>query len=110
MTDLSHTFDITCYSINDAFYQSLPEDLREVVDEAAKAAVEVNRQKSVEMEAEYIKTIQDGGCEITFLTDEQREAFKEATAGCYDFFKENYSPTVSLETVLAKAEEVNAAN
>lgn len=110
LTDLSHTFDITCYSINDAFYQSLPEDLRAVVDEAAKAAVEVNRQKSVEMEAEYIKTIQDGGCEITFLTDEQREAFKEATAGCYDFFKENYSPTVSLETVLAKAEEVNAAN
>ena len=38
------------------------------------------------------------------------EAFKEATAGCYDFFEENYSPTVSLETVLAKAEEVNAAN
>ena len=110
MTDLSHTFDITCFSLNDAFYQSLPDDLKAVVDQAAEAAVKVNREQSVAMEEEYIKTIQDGGCEITFLTDEQREVFKEATAGCYDFFTQNYNPTVTLETVMAKAEEVNAAN
>lgn len=110
MTDLSHTFDITCFSINDSFYQSLPEDLRTVVDQAAEAAVEVNHQQSIDMEQEYIKTIQAGGCEITFLTDEQRDAFKEATAGCYDFFRKNYNPTVTLDTVMAKAEEVNATN
>lgn len=110
MTDLSHTFDITCYSINNEFYQSLPDDLKAVVDEAAAAAVEVNRQQSIEMEEEYIKTIQDGGCEITFLTDEQRQVFKDVTAGCYDFFTKNYNPTVTLETVMAKADEVNAAN
>lgn len=110
MTDLSHTFDITCFSVNDAFYQSLPDDLKAVVDQAAEAAVKVNREQSIAMEEEYIKTIQDGGCEITFLTDEQREVFKEVTAGCYDFFTQNYHPTVTLETVMAKAEEVNAAN
>lgn len=110
MTDLSHTFDITCFSINDEFYQSLPADLQEVVLKAADEAVAVNRQQSIEKEAEYIKNIQDGGCEITFLTDEQRSVFKDATAGCYDFFTKNYHPTVTLETVMAKADEVNAAN
>ena len=110
MTDLSHTFDITCFSINDEFYQSLPADLQKVIDEAAAAAVETNRQQSIDKEQEYIKTIQDGGCEITFLTDEQRNVFREATAGTYDFFTKNYNPTVTLETVMAKADEVNAAN
>jgi TRAP-type C4-dicarboxylate transport system substrate-binding protein len=110
MTDLSHTFDITCFSINDAFYQSLPEDLQAVVDEAAADAVKVNREQSQANEQTYIKDIQDSGCKITFLTDAQREAFKEATAGTYDFFREKYNPTVSLDTVLAKAQTVNEAN
>lgn len=109
-TDLSHTFDITCFSINDKFYQDLPDDLREVVDKAAEAAVETNRTLSIELENEYIATIEGGGCQITHLTDEQRQVFRDATAGCYDWFRQNYNPTVSLETVMAKAEEVNAAN
>lgn len=109
-TDLSHTFDITCFAINDKFYQELPDDLREVVDKAAEAAVETNRTLSIELENEYIATIEGGGCQITHLTDEQRQVFRDATAGCYDWFRQNYNPTVSLETVMAKAEEVNAAN
>ena len=109
-TDLSHTFDITCFAINDQFYQDLPEDLREVVDKAAEAAVETNRALSIELENEYIATIEGGGCQITRLTDEQRQVFRDATAGCYDWFRQNYNPTVSLETVMAKADEVNAAN
>ena len=109
-TDLSHTFDITCFSINDKFYQDLPDDLREVVDKAAEAAVETNRTLSIELENEYIATIEGGGCQITRLTDEQRQVFRDATAGCYDWFRQNYNPTVSLETIMAKAEEVNAAN
>ena len=109
-TDLSHTFDITCFAINDQFYQELPEDLREVVDKAAEAAVETNRALSIELENEYIATIEGGGCQITRLTDEQRQVFRDATAGCYDWFRQNYNPTVSLETVMAKADEVNAAN
>ena len=109
-TDLSHTFDITCFSINDKFYQDLPDDLREVVDKAAEAAVETNRTLSIELENEYIATIEGGGCQITRLTDEQRQVFRDATAGCYDWFRQNYNPTVSLETIMANAEEVNAAN
>lgn len=110
MTDLSHTFDVTCFSINDAFYQSLPDDLRDIVDQAAAAAVELERQQSIDMEQTYIKTIQDHGVDLTQLTDEQRNAFKESCAGTYDFFKKNYNPTVTLDTVQAKADEVNAAN
>jgi len=110
MTDLSHTFDVTCFSINDAFYQSLPADLQAVIDQAAAEATVLERQLSIDLEAEYMQTIENGGCQITHLTDDQRGVFREATGGTYDYFRENYNPTVTLDTVLAKAEEVNAAN
>lgn len=110
MTDLSHTFDVTCFSINDDFYQNLPDDIRDIVDKAAAEATELERQLSIDNEASYIKTIEDQGVQLTRLTDEQRQAFKDKCTGIYDFFRANYNPSVTLDTVLAKAEEVNAAN
>ncbi|MPM39869.1 2,3-diketo-L-gulonate-binding periplasmic protein YiaO [bioreactor metagenome] len=110
MTDLSHTFDVTCFSINDDFYQGLPDDIRAIVDEAAAEATAVQRQLSIENEQSYIKTIEDNGVQLTRLTDEQRQAFKDKCDGIYDFFRANYKPSVTLDTVLAKAAEVNDAN
>lgn len=110
MTDLSHTFDVTCLSMNNDFYESLPDDLKDVVDQAAAEAVKLERQKSVDSEQDYIKKIQDAGTNMTFLTDEQRSAFKDSCSGTYDFFKTKYNPSVTLDTVMAEAQKVNAAN
>lgn len=59
-------------------------------------------------EADYIKTIEDGGCQLTRLTDEQRQAFRDSTAGCLDFFKANYNPVIPVDDVLAAVNESNA--
>ncbi len=110
MTDLSHSFDVTALSINSDYYEALPDDLKEVVDAAAAAAVDVNRSLSIELEAEYIATIQDAGTEITFLTDEQRNVFRDVTQECYTTFSDTYSPTVTLDEVLEEAARVNEEN
>ena len=91
-----------------AQYESLPQDLQQIVDECAAEAVTYDRQICIDKEADYIKTIEDGGCQLTRLTDEQRQAFRDSTAGCLDFFKANYNPVIPVDDVLAAVNESNA--
>ena len=108
MTELGHNFDVTPLCISDEFYMSLPEDLRQIVDEAAAEATAFDRQMCQDMEATYIETIQNGGCEIVKLTDEQRTAFRAVTEGCKDFFLKQYSPSIPLDEILAAVDTANA--
>ena len=109
MTELNHNFDVTPLCISDEFYTSLPEDLRAIVDQAAAEATEYDRQLCIDLEATYIETIEGSGCEIIKLTDEERDAFREVTSGCKDFFLENYNPSISLDEILAAVDDANAA-
>ena len=108
MTELGHNFDYTPFAMSNAFYESLPQDLQQIVDECAAEAVTYDRQICIDKEADYIKTIEDGGCQLTRLTDEQRQAFRDSTAGCLDFFKANYNPVIPVDDVLAAVNESNA--
>lgn len=108
MTELGHNFVYTPFAMSNAFYESLPQDLQQIVDECAAEAVTYDRQICIDKEADYIKTIEDGGCQLTRLTDEQRQAFRDSTAGCLDFFKANYNPVIPVDDVLAAVNESNA--
>lgn len=108
MTELGHNFDYTPFAISNKFYEALPEDLQKVVDECAAEAVAYDRQVCVDMEAEYIQTIIDGGCELTRLTDAQRQEFRNCTSGCLDFFKENYNPVIPVDDILTAIDASNA--
>lgn len=110
MTALGHNYDVTPLVIGEDFYQSLPDDLRAVVDKAAAEATAYNHQVCQDTEAAYIKTIEDHGVELTYLTDEERQAFRDATAGCVDFFKQNYNPVISVDYVLEAIDAANNAN
>ena len=110
MTELGHNFDVTPLELSEQFFQSLPDDLKEVVLECGKEAVAYNRQLFIDREASYIQTIEDGGVEIVKLTDEQRQAFRDCTSGCLDFFKKNYNPVIPVDEVLAAIDEANAAH
>lgn len=106
MTELGHNFDYTPFAMSNAFYESLPQDLQQIVDECAAEAVTYDRQICIDKEADYIKTIEDGGCQLTRLTDEQRQAFRDSTAGCLDFFKANYNPVIPVDDVLARGQRI----
>lgn len=106
MTDLAHSFDFTGMLVSESFYQSLSDENRGYFDEAARIATEFQREKSIEKEAGYIEQIENGGTKITKLTNEERDVFRKACEPVYEWFKENYNPKTSLDTILAEVDRL----
>lgn len=105
-TDLHHVLDVAPVMVDDAWYQSLPDDLRQIFDETLAEAIGYERQlteEGVETDMEAISTT----CEVTLLTDEQREAFREACAPVYDWFETQY-PDLDLQAYLDAIEAASA--
>lgn len=64
--------------VNTDFYDSLPEDLQQILVDVAEEASVVNRDISVEVNQESKDAIlEEGTTEITEWTPEQRQAFKD---------------------------------
>ena len=86
-----YTFTQHVYSANgmvfsEAFYQSLPEDLQQVVIDGSLYAMENQRQLNTQMEEELIGTMEDAGMAVNYLADEESAKFMAATAGVWDEF------------------------
>lgn len=74
--------------VSEDFYQSLPEDLQQILVEVAQEVTEWQWQIAAEQENGYLEAIREAGVEIVELTPEQKQAFREATASVYDVFAE----------------------
>lgn len=98
-TDLGHVQDTSVIFISEAFYQSLPEDLQQVVVQAAQEAVEKERQAYADMLSSYLEEMKKT-MTVTILTDEQRAAFKEACASVYDWYRTEY-PQYDIDAIMA---------
>jgi TRAP-type C4-dicarboxylate transport system substrate-binding protein len=61
-------------------WESLDPDLREIVTEAIRSAIEVQRRSAAELEATLRTKLESEGVEFVDLTDEERSAFVEASA------------------------------
>ncbi len=70
--------------VSELFWQSLPEDLQQVVADGAEYALTEGRKIVVEQEETCIPVMEQAGMEITYLSDEQRDAFKDATKPVWD--------------------------
>ena len=101
-TDLGHVQDTSVIFISEAFYQSLPEDLQQVVVQAAQEAVEKERQDYADKLDEYLEEMRKT-MEVTILTDDQRAAFKEACSSVYDWYRTQY-PQYDLDAIMADIE------
>lgn len=108
-TDLSHTFDFTVFFIGNDVLQGLNEATREVLIECGKEAETYQHELMIEEEANLIQTIEDNGVEIYWLSDEEREAFKEKVTGMEDWFKANVDATLTWDDFQASLEESRPA-
>jgi C4-dicarboxylate-binding protein DctP len=85
-----YCWDPGMMTINKAFYDGLPEDLRKAVDEAiAEAGVYVNDLTTKEYN-ELLPVMQQEGAEIYELTDAETQVFIEKLAPVYEKFAELY--------------------
>ena len=79
ISESKHGYIGYVHTINNEFYESLPDDLKECVDTAAEESATYNREIAADLNEKAKQTIVDAGTtEITELTDEQRQAFKDA--------------------------------
>ncbi|SBW09902.1 TRAP dicarboxylate transporter, DctP subunit [uncultured delta proteobacterium] len=103
-----YTFSEHCYAANayvfsEEFLQTLPPDLLKVVQDGTNYALVNQRRLNAEMEQTLIKEIEKSGVKVSYLSAEEKERWRKATANVID----GLAGTVSKE-VLEAAKNVNA--
>ena len=101
MTKTSHAYHTYAAVMNKAAWDSLPEDLQKVVEDAMVVGRDAARQYTAEDEAKILDEIKDQ-IEIIELTPEARAAFIEASKPIYDEFRPKVTPEI-LDKAIAAA-------
>lgn len=68
------------------FFESLSAEHQEIIIEAEIEARELGRSIAADKEAEYVELLEESGMRVYFLTEEQREAFRELSAPVHKEF------------------------
>ena len=77
----NHVYAVSAMVVNDKFYQSLPDDLKKVVDNAQKLALAVNRGVSRYTDHVAIDSLKAKGMEVYVPTSSERASLKSKAQG-----------------------------
>ncbi|MCJ7596634.1 MAG: TRAP transporter substrate-binding protein DctP, partial [Desulfobacterales bacterium] len=77
----NHVYAVSAMLISDKFYQSLPQDLQQVVDKAQKLALAVNRGVSRYTDHVAIDHLKENGMDVYVLSPAERAQFKAKAQG-----------------------------
>ena len=72
--------------VNKEFWDGLPDDIRQALEEAMKEATEYERQLAVELDLQSLENLKKAGMEVIELTPEERAAFQKAFEPVYTEF------------------------
>lgn len=81
-----HLFCGNCVVVNAEWFRSLPEDYQKALEEAVDDMIAEQRRLIDENETAYLEEMQANGCEVVTLTDEEKQAFADATQSVRDDF------------------------
>lgn len=87
LTLTGHVYAATSLLMNDDFYNDLPEDLQELLMEASEEFRDQQRELAQQQDTEFMEQLVAEGMQINDLTDEQRDAFREAAAPVYEKYE-----------------------
>ncbi|PMR73273.1 DctP family TRAP transporter solute-binding subunit [Billgrantia endophytica] len=96
--------DPLIFAVNQRVWDSLSAEDREILRETAVEAGEWEIAMTREEESERLAAIRERGVQVTELTEEQHEAFVQATASVYD----KWSPRIGKELVDTAQEAIDA--
>lgn len=93
-----YTFSGQIYAANavvvsEAFWQTLPEDLQQIVADGALYAMENQRRLNSEMEESLLGEMEAAGVEVTYMEEAEIDRMRQATKTVWDEF----SSTISTE-------------
>ena len=75
--------------VNLDWWESLPEEYRTVISDAAQEMMEIQSSMTDEENEMYIRHIKESGCKVTVLTKEERAAFKPLAREVWQKYIEN---------------------
>lgn len=103
----TYMWDPAFVMCNSAFLDSLSTEQRAIFDECIADMCDHVINQLNDQEASEIQAFKDYGCEVTELTVEQNQAFKDATAGVYDTYRDTIGADV-VDGFLAAIDEIIA--
>lgn len=104
IVETNHLGHIIIVCMNNALYDSLPENVRSLVDSCMEEAIAYgNEQADASIEADK-QTCIDAGCEIIALSQEDLSAMQEKAAVVYDMVRADLGDEL-VDEVLAAVEE-----
>lgn len=96
-----HTYSNAIIVAGKMFMDSLPDDLRQIVEDGAKIMQDEQREIESALEEDFIKMIDESDtCTVNEITD--RQSFVDATASVYDIYRERVGDE-TLDMVLKYA-------
>lgn len=100
MTFIDYQFHPEVMSMNLKFYNNLPADLQQIVDDGAWIFTEEQNRLRSEMNDKYYKLIEESGVKIYKPTPAEKKVFMDACAPVYDYFiKKGIFTAEELENV-----------
>jgi tripartite ATP-independent transporter DctP family solute receptor len=112
MTLSRHNTYVAMTTVNPDFYNGLPEDVKQLVDETIEELKPWIFDLQTDMNDEFLTKIKDNTeypTEILELTEDQRTAFKEKAVPVREYYINNVS-TVNGEILNKLVEEIEATN
>lgn len=80
--------------MNEDSFNALPEDIQDIIVEAAAEVTDIQREINQDMEKEQKQFLIDEGIEIVEPTDEEMQAFREAVEPVYDKLSDQFGDMV----------------
>lgn len=82
-----HVYAAAILLANNDFYNSLPEDLQELVMEASEEFRDEQRELAQQQDVEFLDQLKAEGMQVNDLTPEQRNEFREAAQPVYEKYE-----------------------
>lgn len=83
-TVTNHLYSTSCQVISKSFYDSMSTEDQQILEELLVEAEQVGLARIQEMDDSFLENCKNAGMEITYLTDEQSQEFKDAMDKVYD--------------------------
>ncbi|MBZ5201621.1 DctP family TRAP transporter solute-binding subunit [Planomicrobium chinense] len=87
LTLTGHVYAAAILLANNDFYNSLPEDLQELVMEASDEFKDEQRKLAQQQDTEFLDQLKAEGMQVNDLTAEQRDEFREAAQPVYEKYE-----------------------
>ena len=111
LTLASPSLYVTCTCVNPDFFNSLPEDIKQMILDTAKELEDYAFEIQAELNGAALDKIKAASdIEIVYITDEERAMFKEAAMKAYDAYKDMVGEDGAkiLDTLIEEVKEAEA--